>query len=324
MEYYPSFTIDEPDLILKAFDEDGVVVIRDVLTQEECNRTIDDISGEIQKIEPRFDIHDTETYKYATMFNNFGMYSRDPIFTKHTLMNRQNPKIHKAFSILYGTPDLLVNHDRVAFYRPTIDVKMKDGPEDHLEWKTFFDYPGLHLDFNPHHHFDNEDLVNEKMSKIDYTRKKDYTTDNNLTTESMGLLTQAVLNLKDNRHDDGGFQCVPGFHKQIKDWYRGFAPNKNTGYVSHVFNKNVKNDMKYVNSPIRIPMKAGSIVIWNQKIAHGTVPNNSSNGRIVQFMRVYPKKILSKLVRKKRKKGLRLILEGFNHINNTGRIVFDQ
>jgi ectoine hydroxylase-related dioxygenase (phytanoyl-CoA dioxygenase family) len=29
---------------------------------------------------------------------------------------------------------------------------------------------------------------------------------------------QGILNLKDNKLDDGGFQGVPGSHKQFKEW----------------------------------------------------------------------------------------------------------
>ena len=39
---------------------------------------------------------------------------------------------------------------------------------------------------------------------------------------------------------------------------------------------------------LRIPMRAGSLVIWDQRTPHGSHPNNSSNSRFAQFLKVFP------------------------------------
>jgi hypothetical protein len=51
-----------------------------------------------------------------------GMPARSPVFTKQVLRNRINPKVYQTFSLILGVQDLLVNHDRLGFLRPTKDV----------------------------------------------------------------------------------------------------------------------------------------------------------------------------------------------------------
>jgi hypothetical protein len=63
----------------------------------------------------------------------------DPFWTHQALRNRQNANLHKAYSILYGREDLLVNHDRYGLFRPT-----KETPEDDPNqlWQTIYN---IHL-----------------------------------------------------------------------------------------------------------------------------------------------------------------------------------
>ena len=63
---------------------------------------------------------------------NFGTISNislgEPsVFTKQALLNRTNPKLHKACSILLNRSDLLVNHDRYGFFRPTKGVEVEEN-----------------------------------------------------------------------------------------------------------------------------------------------------------------------------------------------------
>ena len=68
------------------------------------------------------------------------------------------------------------------------------------------------------------------------------------------------------------------------------------------FNFNVADpiDMKYVHSPLRILMPAGSIALWDKRLAHGSVPNDSLNGRLIQFMVAQPKNSIPELAFKNR------------------------
>jgi ectoine hydroxylase-related dioxygenase (phytanoyl-CoA dioxygenase family) len=68
-------------------------------------------------------------------------------------------------------------------------------------------------------------------------------------------LSVATWQLTDVRDGDGGFACIPGSHKS---YYR--APR---GVVS------VDDDLGCVRA---IPMKAGSLLIFNEALMHGTLP----------------------------------------------------
>ncbi|XP_065197955.1 uncharacterized protein LOC135829475 [Sycon ciliatum] len=39
--------------------------------------------------------------------------------------------------------------------------------------------------------------------------------------------------------------------------------------------------------PQRVPMRAGSLLIWDQRVAHGSRPNNSTRARYVQFVKMF-------------------------------------
>lgn len=299
-EFHLTFTIDQEKELKKFFDENGYVAIKEILTDDDCKNTLDDIDGQIKKIEPRFDIKDVSTYEFAPIFNNFGMYAKKPIITEQFCKNRQNAKIHRAFQILCGEEQILVSVDRCAFYRPTAGLMIDNKAIDREDWKTNYVYPGLHLDFHPGSYSDCKNIL-EKRESLDYATTADFVTENNLYSKQDGIEIQCVINLIDNREDDGGFQCVPGFHKDYHLWVKDkndFSNNYGEG-VYH-FSKSDKIDMKYVHSPKRVPVPKGTVIFWTQFMAHGTKPNNSSNPRCIQFMKGFGKKIVSKERLKKR------------------------
>ena len=39
----------------------------------------------------------------------------------------------------------------------------------------------------------------------------------------------------------------------------------------------------------RIPMRAGSLLVWNQEVVHGSQPNASENWRLAQFIKAFKK-----------------------------------
>jgi ectoine hydroxylase-related dioxygenase (phytanoyl-CoA dioxygenase family) len=66
-------------------------------------------------------------------------------------------------------------------------------------------------------------------------------------------------------------------------------------------------DLKYVHTPLRIPLNSGSIAIWDKRLAHGSVPNNSNKGRLMQFILIRPKKSFLPEVLDRRTKELKQI-----------------
>jgi ectoine hydroxylase-related dioxygenase (phytanoyl-CoA dioxygenase family) len=320
------FTIDQADAIKKYFHEHGYVVVQDALTPEECQNTYNEINAQLKQLDDRFDITDVNTYEHAKIVNNYGLYTNTPIFSRQFMLNRQNKNIHQIFSLLYDTKDFLVNQDRCAFYRPAKGLIINNTHCDKPEWKTPYTYPEVHLDFHPSTYEDSKFLL-DKREQLKYDTPRDFVTENNLYCKEDGLQIQAVINLLDNREEDGGFQCVPGFVHNFDEWFNNYknGPNKQKDIVGNYFFSSAdKNDIRYTHSPVRIPAPAGAIILWNQKTAHGSKPNDSNVPRCMQFIKMFPKKLYSKDRYKRRQKMMLKILKenNFTELTDVGKIVF--
>ncbi|CAK0866162.1 unnamed protein product, partial [Prorocentrum cordatum] len=111
-----------------------------------------------------------------------------------------------------------------------------------------------------------------------------------------GVHIQGVLNLLDNLEEDGGTRVVPGFHKAFPEWFKALGPLEQNLFQSGPHDNFVLRrahgggSFKFSNlDPIhklshRVPMRAGSMLIWNQLVVHGSVANNSRNFRMAQFI----------------------------------------
>jgi ectoine hydroxylase-related dioxygenase (phytanoyl-CoA dioxygenase family) len=113
--------------------------------------------------------------------------------------------------------------------------------------------------------------------------------ENNVVHERMnhGIHIQAIINYLDNYEEDGGFQCVPGFRNHFNAWSDSLASNQvatRHALEAHSYSWNDKDPLHKLS--IRIPIRAGCLLLWDQRTCHGTRPNNSSRPRIIQFFRV--------------------------------------
>jgi hypothetical protein len=135
----------------------------------------------------------------------------------------------------------------------------------------------------------------------------------------------AVINLLDNREIDGGFHCAPGFPSVFDDWRAEHKWQNAKEVGSYNFNINDKNDMKYLGKfpSTRISAAAGTLIIWNQKMPHGSRPNESDRPRCAQFVKVFPRLLFTKSRLECRRKVLtRLFKEAKFRPSPIGRIVF--
>eukprot|EP00339_Tiarina_fusa_P027695 CAMPEP_0117040964 /NCGR_PEP_ID=MMETSP0472-20121206/28636_1 /TAXON_ID=693140 ORGANISM="Tiarina fusus, Strain LIS" /NCGR_SAMPLE_ID=MMETSP0472 /ASSEMBLY_ACC=CAM_ASM_000603 /LENGTH=329 /DNA_ID=CAMNT_0004751843 /DNA_START=1 /DNA_END=987 /DNA_ORIENTATION=+ len=282
-----SFAIDQEAEIKEFFNEYGVVVIRDVLTSEECQATVQDIIR-ILEDNSGFRYNDPSTWNSwpANGIERYGQAQREPYMTKHFMENRQNPNVLRPFSYLYNTPmeNLIINQDRGAMFRPATASK---------SYKT---KPNLHLDLDPWGFLkkDNSSVM-KNLNQLRYGRKvNEFIFENNQVHSSMygSLHLQAGINLLDNEYQDGGFICVPGFANYFNEWAN---ENKNSHFVQTAAESNsVQFPAKHwLNSHAqRITMKAGSMVIWDQRTPHGSAANESSRFRSAQFLKVFPNQVL--------------------------------
>lgn len=308
--YVKSFLHTESDAIKAFFAEFGFVVVRgvfidlfrvpsldhalildfilshvDILTNDDCDATISDL-WTIAEADSPMRRNDPSTWSDwpNTGLPQYGQVSRTPIFAPQFMRNRQNPRMHSVFSGLFGNEDLIVNHDRGCLFRPTRDVIFSTGTKDMKEWET---RDNLHLDMNPWLYLDGSDEPQQNLDRLRYDKLSNHIVENNQVRKKDGLTLQAVLNLEDNPSECGGFIIVPGFHKHFEAYFSLVGGSR--GVASHSF---AKNSELFTKRAIRIPMRRGSIVIWNQLMPHGSKHNASNRWRAAQFVRMYPRSTL--------------------------------
>jgi ectoine hydroxylase-related dioxygenase (phytanoyl-CoA dioxygenase family) len=92
----------------------------------------------------------------------------------------------------------------------------------------------------------------------------------------MPLRVQGVLCLTDTTADQGGFQCVPGSHKQVQEIISKQAPDANLRSPD-------------INGLTVKPIegKAGDMVIWNVGTLHGNGRNKTDQPRLAQYITMY-------------------------------------
>lgn len=72
-------------------------------------------------------------------------------------------------------------------------------------------------------------------------------------------------------------------------------------------------------------MKKGSMVVWDQRMAHGSLPNRSSHFRAAQFIKLFPKSSVDPLRARARAIVLRDQIKkvGFEHeVTELGKVIF--
>jgi len=79
----------------------------------------------------------------------------------------------------------------------------------------------------------------------------------------------------------GGFQCVPGFHKDLEAWIAAQPADRNPSSP----------DLSALPAGMQvtpIPMHAGDLLIWDTKLAHGNGHNISNKPRLAQYITMSP------------------------------------
>jgi hypothetical protein len=103
---------------------------------------------------------------------------------------------------------------------------------------------------------------------------------------------------------------VPKFHKCIKKWCEA-----NTGMKKPLPWLELRQDDPMVKFGQRIPMRAGSVLVWDQTMFHGTSPNISCECRMAQFLKALPRECVSEERLIRRAEALKNIL-----IKNLGKV----
>jgi hypothetical protein len=89
--------------------------------------------------------------------------------------------------------------------------------------------------------------------------------------------TQGILYLTDTAAEQGAFTCVPGFHRCIEEWLDRLPSGADP-----------RTEDLQAFGPTPIAGRAGDLIIWDQRLPHGSRPNRTARPRIVQYINMYP------------------------------------
>jgi len=241
--------------LLEFWNKYGIVVIRDVISNQQVEKTVDEIWSTPRLLgRTSLDRSDPLSWKDGNWPTELGIASVG--FISHfadcelplSWENRQNPELCNIFTQILGRKDIWVNFDRYGVMRPTTGITLKDGSTiDKPEWKTKGNW--LHWDLNPWRDCAATDRV------------------------------QGLLALSDSKGPTGGFHCVPGFHKKIIQWTSdNQAHKKHGGLINVPEQDSIRQQIEQVS------LRKGSFLIWDSRICHGNYPNESNGFRVVQYI----------------------------------------
>jgi len=121
--------------------------------------------------------------------------------------------------------------------------------------------------------------INKKFP--DYQHQKEIHWDVDTSSPPSSLEVQGVLCLNDTDEEMGGFQCIPGFHRHLKEWIR-HQPADRDPFIPDLA-------ALPVQMPVtKVPANAGDLIIWNSLLPHGNGYNVSSRPRLAQYVSMRP------------------------------------
>lgn len=155
----------------------------------------------------------------------------------------------------------------------------------------------IHMDLNPWWYLESNPDVVAGLKTLQYRDPQDFIKENNFVVGSMGRHVQCILNFSDNVEEDGGTLVVPGFHRTLQEWTSTHIHlKKPLPWVT--FPSDTKNgggplevEQELLQRAFRISMRAGSVLMWDQTVAHGTRPNSSSRCRTAQFLKAFSRRL---------------------------------
>jgi hypothetical protein len=147
--------------------------------------------------------------------------------------------------------------------RPTFHNNQERNPS----WRTKERW--LHLDCNPN---------TGGLSVAGFARKE-----HGMPIDfAKEMYVQGLIALTTARVEDGGFHCVPRSHKFSRAWACKNARHSTSETM------NVPLDDPLQSHVQKIPLRAGSLLVWNSLLSHGNFPNYSDKARMVQYIRFVP------------------------------------
>ena len=182
----------------------------------------------------------------------------------HLGMDRNNPEDW------YRLP--LTNGGMVELYQHQALWNTRQHPAVHAVFAELLGTPHLwvsldRVGFKPPQH--------PAHPEYDHKGFTHWDTDTSKLPQPFGV--QAVLCLSDTAADMGGFQCIPGFHKNLDAWIATQPADRNPRIP----------DLTGL-TVVPIPAQQGDLIIWDKLLAHGNGHNVSTRPRFSQYITMYP------------------------------------
>lgn len=267
----------------------GFVVFEEVLSKSECDATIAEIWDQLEEKNAILNRNKIETFDSMSS-KTYGLAPQPAVFSKQILKNRSNPTVLAIFQAILQTQDIIISHDRWCLYRATNFISNRLGCRN--SWKT---PSNLHLDLNPWTYNTGSTPIND----LKFEHVRDFSRELNGVSFLTGPNVQGIISLTDNCEIDGGTLIVPGFHHVFAEWCNTLTSMNrqmscySTNQNRLIWRGNGAGSYKFSSfDPIhtlkqRITMRAGSLLIWDQRVVHGSSPNHSNKIRAAQFIRAF-------------------------------------
>ena len=100
------------------FDEYGVVVAREVISEEECEKSVSDFWDFLERHNEGLDRNNIATWAaFWPMLGKMGICGNTSILSVQSHRNRVAKRVHKAFANLFATEKLWSNLGRISVMR---------------------------------------------------------------------------------------------------------------------------------------------------------------------------------------------------------------
>eukprot|EP00009_Paramoeba_aestuarina_P003751 CAMPEP_0201511282 /NCGR_PEP_ID=MMETSP0161_2-20130828/3751_1 /ASSEMBLY_ACC=CAM_ASM_000251 /TAXON_ID=180227 /ORGANISM="Neoparamoeba aestuarina, Strain SoJaBio B1-5/56/2" /LENGTH=379 /DNA_ID=CAMNT_0047906709 /DNA_START=124 /DNA_END=1260 /DNA_ORIENTATION=- len=293
--YVVSFGIDEKENILKFFEEYGFVVVREVIDNEQIAKTLDELWSNTEELSiDSIKRDDPATWGSNWPAGQVGILGNQVASGEQAWNNRQNENILRLFQYLYGKEagegegELLSSVDRYGIMRPTVNVplgKDTDEKEDKPRWRGPPSW--LHWDLNPWIWSGTAPPVSFEQKKFDVLRDGNFISEMNGSPPDLcPIKLQGILVLGDSKEDDGGFLCVAGFQKILKEWAK---QNRKASSMSFI---QINKTDEMIEKATPITARRGSFIVWSSELPHCNYPNKSENFRFAQYIKMFPSKMV--------------------------------
>ena len=90
----------------------------------------------------------------------------------------------------------------------------------------------------------------------------------------IAFATQGILYLSNTAADQGAFELVPGFHHRLADWLAALGETD-------------PRTVDLSDQAVRVPARAGDLIIWRHDLPHGASPNLAARPRLAQYVNYY-------------------------------------